>query len=224
MDYCLETHLEQVFVTDLKLLVLRGIPRWIPETDYQRSIVLRELIRRGDITFSRRQRSRVSKPPQKARVHSARMSRPSKEQRRLPPVESVEMTPEQLQALLHKTAQDAAQGAVKALLPTLNAVLANQQVKPDPVEVAPAPDMADLEDRVGRAVEKALGGALVHRVSGSPSGTTGALGPADPLFIPTGIVSQDPSDVISVQSKASESGSLGDAAEALRKLRKEKKS
>ena len=168
----------------------------------------------------------MSKPPQKPRVHSARLSRPSKVQRKMPPVEKVELTPDQLQQLLDKTAKDAAKSAINALAPMLNTVLENQQKAAAQQPAAPAtPDIEGLEERVAAVVEKAMRDRPVV-VAGSAAAAPGTApgGPEEPVFIPTGIVSKDSTDVISVQSNASDSGGLGDAAAALKKLRKEKKS
>lgn len=223
MMYCLEARLPRVFIQDLNLLVLRGTPQWVTEEQYQKSIVLRELVRRGDLTASRRSRSRVSKPPQKPRVHSARLSRPSKVQRKMPLVEKVELTPEQLKELLDKTAKDAAASAISALAPMLNAVLENQKA----AQAAPAqaPDLETLEDRVAAVVERAIANLPASKGGGStlPGQVHAAAGPEEPVYIPTGIVPKDSKGVISVQSNASDSGDLGDAAAALKKLRKERK-
>jgi hypothetical protein len=77
---------------------------------------------------------------------------------------------------------------------------------------------------MNRAVQKAVD-KLPTRVVTSEASATGAQsrGPEEPLYIPTGIVSKDSKDIIRVKSEASESEGLGDAAQALKKLRKGKK-
>ena len=43
IEYCIETKLARVHISDINVVVIRGTPAWVTEEQWQRSIVLREI-------------------------------------------------------------------------------------------------------------------------------------------------------------------------------------
>ena len=217
MTYYLETSKDRVFISDIGVLVSSGSPVWVTVEQYKKSVLLQRLVQKGIVTATRKERSRVSKP--KTKSHSVRLSRPRKDVRRTPAPKRVDMTADELELLLRETAKNAAAQAATMMLQNLP----KQEPQQIVVESA-APDLAAIEEALDRAVQKAVDKIPTRVITseGSASATPSG-GPEEPIYIPTGFVSQDSKDTIRVKSEASEGGGLGDAAQALKRLRKEKK-
>jgi hypothetical protein len=121
------------------------------------------------------------------------------------------MTPQQAEQLATQAASKAAEMVAQKVV---------QQVV-DSVGPTQPQGNEDLEAKIQRAVAAALAAQGGNIGAGGSSHTFG--GPEEPVFIPTGIVQDDASE-LKVSSTTSSSGDLDDAAKALRALRKSSKS
>ncbi len=83
-------------------------------------------------------------------------------------------------------------------------------------QVAPAAPQEDFETKIQRAVAAALSS------QGMGGTNVASAGPEEPVFIPTGIVQDDASE-LDINSSTSSSGGLDEAAKALKALRKSSK-
>jgi len=225
--YLVETDRDRVYISDIRVLVTREKPAWVPLNTFDSSVLARELLRQGHIKASKRARSRMSK----TKSHAVRMSRPNSIPARPAQVqEDPTITASQLKALLEentrkqkeqgaklaqKAAQQAAQQAVASLLPAIQNLVESQQASQ-----AEAPD---IQAQVESAMAKVLSGLTLGQPVSSPAGTPG-IDFEEPVFIPTGIVNTgSPTPEIKVSSESSDQEGLGDAAAALKKLRKKRK-
>ncbi len=207
-------------IEDLGITVGPG-PVWIEQEDFKRSTCLQTLIRLGKVRVSSSQRCRVSQdPPNKPKVHTVGLSRPSKVPRHntvhhtTKEVVREGVTAEQAQAMVNKAAADGAAQAIAAMTAQLQGIIgqANQ----------PA---AALEQVVEQAVSQALASAQITRTGPALTGDGPDLvvnGPEEPLFIPTGIVRSDTENLTVKSDSSADAGGLDDAASALKALRKKK--
>ena len=213
-----------IHVADLNITVGPGIT-WVSRSDLEGSICLQTLIKLGKVRVSSGARSRVSKdpPPKRAVVPSVLRSRPQKGVGRQVRVEQQPdspkgLSPEEAQQMADRAAQQAAQQAVAAM-----AAQFQQLLESTTPSTAPS-SSAGIEQVVEQAVVQALKSAQVPVAASSSSGDTPLSGPVEPMFIPTGIVT-DEAESLSVKSESSsDSGNLDNAASALKALRKGKKS
>lgn len=211
---------QPIFIEDLKLRVYPGTPTWVEPEVANRSHCLAQLVRLGKLKVSQGQRCTVAKDPSRVPYRAGRMSRPNKGGMQKPfgggpqsppKPQPTGMTPEQAEQL-------AAQAAAKAAELVAQKVV--QQVV-DSVSASQPQGNDDLEAKIQRAVAAALAAQGGGHTTGGSSGTF--TGPEEPVFIPTGIVQDDASE-LKVSSSTSSSGDLDDAAKALRALRKSSKS
>lgn len=210
---------QPIFIEDLKLRVYPGTPTWVEPEVARSSHCLAQLVRLGKLKVSQGQRCTVAKDPPKVPYRAGRMSRPNKGgmqkpfgggQHPPPKPQTAGMTPQEAEQLATQAAAKAAEMvAQKVVQQVVDSVGASQPQGND-----------DLEAKIQRAVAAALA-AQGGSVSGGSSGTF--AGPEEPVFIPTGIVQDDASE-LKVSSSTSSSGDLDDAAKALRALRKSSKS
>lgn len=210
---------QPIFIEDLKLRVYPGTPTWVEPEVANGSHCLAQLVRLGKLKVSQGQRCAVAKDPSRVPYRAGRMSRPNKGgmqkpfgggQQQPPKPQPTGMTPQEAEQLATQAAAKAAELVAQKVV---------QQVV-DSVGVAQPQGNDDLEAKIQRAVAAALA-AQGGSVSGGSSGTF--TGPEEPVFIPTGIVQDDASE-LKVSSSTSSSGDLDDAAKALRALRKSSKS
>ena len=205
-------------VEDLGIVIGPTEPVWLTRTELEQSLCLQTLIRLGKATIFKGKESRVTKTPKRS-APSVALSRPQQVTGRHQPQPQPQtaptapvVTPEQAATI----ARQAATAAVEAVLQRL----------PEP---SPAPDLSDLDERIERAVHRALDqrGAGMPAPAPAPSGTpsrSSHRGPEDPVFIPAGIV-RDKGETIthSIESTSSQdSGGVDEAAEALKALKKAK--
>ena len=207
---------QPIFIEDLKIKVYPGTPVWLEPEVAKRSLCLTQLTRLGKLKVSQGQRCAVSKDPPRVPYRAGRMSRPNKGGMQKPFGNNAPQTPAQPAGMSKQEAEDlATQAAAKAA-----AMVADTVVQQVAQSVAPAaPQDNDLEAKIQRAVAAAL--AAQGGTAGVSGGTP--IGPEEPVFIPTGIVQEDASE-LKVSSSTSSSGDLDDAAKALRALRKSSKS
>jgi hypothetical protein len=107
------------------------------------------------------------------------------------------------------------------------ATQAANQVASQILDALPAPSAAapvsteEIVAQVHATVKDALKG-----YAGAPATAERSTdsGPEEPLFIPEGIVAEGDTTELAVTSESTEDGGLGDAADALKKLRKKTKS
>lgn len=199
--YLIETLDKSVPVEDLGLVVTAQVPVWITPDQYKASECLRRLEKIGRVRVSLKNRSRVTKePPQRPRAQQARMSRPRVTSVTPPPVVVAEVTYSQkeVEALVEQAALRAAETVSKRL-----------SAHPS------TPTPGELEERVTRAVER----ALKHAPTASKPLSKG---PEEPLFIPTGIVREGQSELAVQTESSGDSEGLKEASTALKKLRKKK--
>lgn len=202
-------------VEDLGIVIGPTEPVWLTRTELEQSLCLQTLIRLGKATIFKGKESRVTKTPKRS-APSVALSRPQQvtgrhqPQPQTAPTAPVEapvvvsgVTPEQAAAI----ARQAATAAVEAVLQRL-----------------PAPDLSSLDERIERAVHRALDQRGDGVPAPAPSRSSGR-GPEDPVFIPAGIV-RDKGEKIthSIESTSSQdSGGVDEAAEALKALKKKAK-
>jgi hypothetical protein len=214
-------------IQDLGITVGPG-PIWIEQEDLNRSTCLQTLIRLGQVRVSSTPRCRVSKdPPNKAKIHTVGMSRPSKVPRspvhhktthhKTTEVVREGVTAEQAQDMVNKAAGDAAAQAIAAMTAQMQNFITQSNA---------GTPTSGIEQIVQQAVSQALQSAQIARPgSAALSGSSDVLvvnGPEEPLFIPTGIVRAN-TESLEVQSESSaDAGGLDDAATALKALRKKK--
>ena len=210
---------QPIFIEDLKIKVYPGTPVWIEPEVARGSHCLAQLARLGKLKVSQGQRCAVSKDPPRVPYRAGRMSRPNKGGLQKPFSTHQQEAPKPAQAGMtpQEATQLAEQAAAKAAAMVADKVV--QQVVSSVAPVATPQNNDDLEAKIQRAVAAALA------AQGTGGGTAGNTfgGPEEPIFIPTGIVQEDASE-LKVSSATSSSGDLDDAAKALRALRKSSKS
>ena len=208
-------------IEDLGITVGPG-PVWIEQEDFKRSACLQTLIRLGKVRVSSSQRCRVSQePPNKPKIHTVGLSRPSKVPRHntvhhtTKEVVKEGVTAEQAQAMVEKAATEAAAQAIAAMTSQMQTLLANAAPSAAPT--------AGIEEVVQQAVSQALRTAQIAPASSASSPTDLVVnGPEEPLFIPTGIVRSDTENLTVKSDSSADAGGLDDAASALKALRKKK--
>ena len=211
---------QPIFIEDLKIKVYPGTPVWLDPQVAKGSICLEQLARLGKLKVSQGQRCAVSKDPPRVPYRAGRMSRPNKGgmQKPFSANNPHPASPQPQAGISTQEAENlATQAAAKAAAMVADKVVA-QVVQS--VGKAP-PQEEDLEAKIQRAVAAALASQGLQGSTGAGGGTYG--GPEEPVFIPTGIVQDDASE-LKVSSSTSSSGDLDDAAKALRALRKSSKS
>jgi len=209
---------DPVPILDLKLVVRAGVPLWITWEQKRASTCLRRLEALGHVQVSQGERSREEKKPlPRHGVPSVRLSRPQlRVPPPLPPEEPVAQTytKAELDAAVASAAAKASQQTAGLFLDQMKALM---QQQPAPA-AAPGLDSAALE----AAVSKALANATHLAPSGNrPTPKAPSRGPEEPLFIPSGIVGNDDTE-LAIEAESSEDAGLADAAAQLKKLRKRK--
>jgi len=193
--YLIETLDKSVSVEDLGIVVTIQVPVWITEEQYKSSECLRRLERIGRVRASLKSRSRVTnKSPKKPRAHMARMSRPLP--RQSAPPEQKGFSLEEVEELVNRAAMKAADAVSKRFL-----------------EGPGGFSKGEVALTSGRA-----SGSEPPREPGSKAPLKG---PLEPLYIPTGIVSDNPVE-LSVQKGSSGGEDLDAASSALKKMRERK--
>jgi hypothetical protein len=220
--YFLETRRKKpVPVGDLGITVSPEEGMWVSNNDYVGSICLQRLIELGHIRASHGEVSRMSKKLKRPKARMAEHSRPRtgkdlkdrRNRKPSPPPAPPKPSPDTItRAEARQIASQAAREAVEAVL----SLLPPRSPAGDP----------ELEERLERVVNKALDARpqVVHVSEGQalPAGVRRAQ-PDEPVYIPTGIVSKDANPDLKINTETSEGGSLGEAAAALKKLRKKEK-
>ena len=200
---CLALHAD---APDLGLSLRKGEVAWLPLDSLGKSACLRALKDIGAVSVVSAQRCATMRnhaPP------AIRLTRKPQVQRiTVAPVEQEgSSVPQDLDARI----QQAVDGAVDRLANRLVAALGN----------ASAPKVAMDEEVILRAVASAVSSALSRQgVGGGPVARSG--GPADPVYIPSGIVSNETPVDLQVAAQASDAGDLAGAASALRSTRTRK--
>ncbi len=201
---------ETVKVDDLGVLLSPGTPVWISDAQARDSRCLSTLIRLGKVHVSDSMRSKAFRDTRE---------RTSRRPAALPAVGSFSVEVP-LPSLSHVP-----QSAVSSPAPKIDVEqIAKTAAR---VTVSEVMQRIDIEGRVENAVKKAMASAVFVSPSGSSllqtqvKSSQAFSGPEEPIFIPTGIVKSDTAE-ISVQSSASDSGGLDDAAKALKALKKKK--
>ena len=232
---------EPIFITDLKLMVQPGIPEWVETDTANRSMCLTQLVRLGKLKVSLGKRCAVSKDPTRVPYRAGRMSRPNKGGMQKPfgnatppPVQSgmsateaealvakaaakaAKTAAEQVSAKAEKTAAATAEVAAMKAAMKAATIVAEQVVKQMQAQALVGHDVPNLESQIQRAVELAM-----SVKGGNISG--GRRGPEEPVFIPTGIVQENASE-LKMSSDTASSDGLDEAAKALKALRKSSKS
>ena len=192
-----------VRIEDLGVVLRLGEELWIDKRD---SLCLRELERLGKVRVSSGRRSRVTRPPPKARsVPSVRMSRPSADGMKNPP-RSQEFTADQVRELISRAAAEGASMAVEKIAEKLGRAPAQE------VQVS-----GNLERRIEEIVAQAVRTqAAQPSVVESPSWK-----PEDPVYVPSNIVKEGFPEMKAPEK--TQEGGVGDAADALKTLRKKRK-
>jgi hypothetical protein len=194
-----------VTVDDLSIRVHSGSPQWITDSQYKGSFCLQKLLSLGSVRATQKSRSRDVRaaPPRKVRSRTPLKPPP-------PPVVEVsgEPRPPRISKLdLEDVARRAAQEAVsQAAFFFAQTPLPREATSPEALEAA-----------VARALSRG------RQSDSSPGRVEFEEGPAEPVFIPEGIVAAGEPAKITVESGSTEDSSLGDAAAALRNLKKRKK-
>lgn len=205
---------DPVPIEDLKIVVSSSVPVWITWDQRRASTCLRRLEALGHVRVSQGERSREEKPPQRPRAQHVRLSRP---QRRAPATPAA--SPEQT---FTKADLDAAVAEAAAKASQQTAAMLMEQMKALMPQAAPAPASVDAET-IQVAVEKALENKALVAPSGSVAAhKSPSRAPDEPLFIPTGIVGNDDTE-LTIEAESTEDAGLADAAAQLKKLRKSKK-
>lgn len=210
---------QPIFIEDLKIKVYPGTPVWIDPQVAKGSLCVKQLARLGKLKVSQGQRCAMSKDPPRVPYRAGRMSRPNKGGMQKPFGSNHSQPAPKPTGMSAQEAENlATQAAAKAA-----AMVADKVVQQVVQQVAPSsPQEDDLEAKIQRAVAAALASQGVQGTGGGTGGGAYA-GPEEPVFIPTGIVQDDASE-LKVSSSTSSSGDLDDAAKALRALRKSSKS
>jgi hypothetical protein len=205
---------EPTLIKDLHITVGPN-PVWLSRSDLEASVCLQALIRMRKVRVSHGERSRVSKPPAKKPPRSVIQSRPQKGPTHTRPIQPpAGLSRVEAQQMAQQAAEEAAKSAVAALMPAIHTILANQQAAPT---LTP-----DLDHRIERVLSKVLSNAVLPSASGSAHATHSSVGPEEPMYIPTGIVKPNSEKLILQSQSSSDDGSLDNAAEALKALRRKK--
>ena len=191
---------------DVGLALRRGEVAWLPLDSLGKSACLRALKEIGAVSVVSAQRCATMRNP----------APPASLLTRKPPIQRLSVAqaapatpPEDLDARI----QQAVDGAVDRLADRLVAALGQAAPKVN-------------EESLSRAVASAVSSALSQQgVSGMGGGGGSQAprhgGPADPVYIPTGIVSSETTD-LQVAAQTTDDGDLAGAASALRKSRTRK--
>lgn len=213
-------------VEDLGLVLNPNEAVYISDDQKRDSLCLSRLVLLGHVRVSFKERSRLSKDPPKSKSATARLSRPGTAKARggvpvrrgpTPPAPATGISEAKAQELATKAAEEAAKKAVSALMPALQNILAQQN----------SGEGGNLDDRVEQAVRRALETASfapAPAAGGASSSQSAAAVPSipdEPLFIPTGIVTEGIEADLQIQSEQS-NADLEEAAEALKNLRRKK--
>jgi hypothetical protein len=205
---------DSVSIQDLKLVVSAQVPVWITWEQKRASTCLRRLEALGHVRVSQGERSREEKPPPRPRAQHVRLSRP---QNKAPPPEPPEQTftKADLDAAVAQAATQASRQTAAMFLDQVKALFPSMA----PVPTAPAPlDTGAIE----AAVAKALANATLATPARISAASAAPRDPSEPLFIPTGIVGNDDTE-LTIEAESTEDAGLADAADQLKKLRRSKK-
>jgi len=194
--------LRKTDIPDLALKMEEGDAEWITEEQFRSSLCVAQLQRIGTIRVSSGERSRVTKKPARPKAHGPGLSRPGKRGPAPPP---------------------------PAPAPPPTTVVKVVKVG------IPAAEVEGMIQRAAAAAseataERILAGlpqqqTLVVNNAGPASSTApSTLGdaPEEPMFIPKGMVTDEEND-LHIEAESSEAEGLGDAAAALKALRKGQK-
>lgn len=196
---------------DLGLSLRRGQVVWVPPDSLKRSACLRALqgIRAVSVVLSQRCVMRNPPPP------SFRLPRKGAPPRPPAPAAPQGGSPHDVEDL-NARIEHAVAGAMERLTDRLVAVLGRPRTVVE--------DVSPLnEETLSRAVASAVTQALAQGVSGAPHQPARSIsGPAEPVYIPTGIVSSETATDLQVTAQAADAGDLAGAASALRKTRTRK--
>jgi hypothetical protein len=212
---------DPVPIEDLKIVVSSSVPVWITWDQRRASTCLRRLEALGHVRVSQGERSREEKPPQRPRAQHVRLSRPQRQVPPTPPAPTPAASPEQT---FTKADLDAAVAEAAAKASQQTAAMLMEQMKALMPQAAPAPAPASVDaETIQVAVEKALENKALVAPSGSVAAhKSPSRAPDEPLFIPTGIVGNDDTE-LTIEAESTEDAGLADAAAQLKKLRKRKK-
>ena len=208
MEIRLETVHGPVSIEDLGLRVQVKEYVWVSKQQMESSTCLKRLIQMGKLRVTFRPRCKVAKDPPRHIAIAGRLTRPRKGGLQKPfqqhaniqkAAEQAGMKPEDVKAMVEAAASQAAEQAVGAVMGQL----------------AAQKQGSDLESAVLLAIQKALGGSAV-------SGSAPA-GPAEPVFIPEGIVREGLDADVKVQAFDAEAGDLDAAAAALKRMKSSKR-
>lgn len=215
--YLVETdRTEPVPIPDIKIVVSAQVPVWITWEQKRASTCLRRLEALGHVRVSQGERSREEKPPGRPRAQHVRLSRPRHTAPPPPPPQEQTFTKADMEAAVAQAASKASQQTAAMFMDQMKALM--PQAAPAP---APAPAPVDA-DTLAAAVSKALESAALVAPSGSSTPRSAPRDPDEPLFIPTGIVGNDDTE-LTIEAESTEDAGLADAAAQLKKLRKRKK-
>jgi len=189
---------------DVGLSLRRGEVAWLPLDSLGKSACLRALKEIGAVSVVSAQRCATMRNPAPP---ASRLTRKPPIQR-LSVAQSAPAAPEDLDARI----QQAVNGAVDRLADRLVAALG---------QAAPKVNEESLSRAVASAVSSALSQQGVSGMGGGGSQAPRHGGPADPVYIPTGIVSSETTD-LQVAAQTTDDGDLAGAASALRKSRTRK--
>lgn len=204
---------ERAEVPDLGLSLRRGQVVWVPPNSLAESTCLRALrdIRAVSVVSAQRCSNMRNPPPPVFRLPRKRAPQ---ERVKAPTVAQSSLSTEEIDARIEQVVA----GAVDKLTDRIIAVLGQQRAAP--VSTTPL-----NEEAISRAVADAVSQALSQQGDG-PVRTGGVRslvsGPEEPVYIPSGIVSDGTATDLQVTAQASDAGDLAGAASALRKSRTRK--
>lgn len=215
--YLVETdRTEPVPIPDIKIVVSAQVPVWITWEQKRASTCLRRLEALGHVRVSQSERSREEKPPGRPRAQHVRLSRPRHTTPPPPPPPEQTFTKADMEAAVAQAAAKASQQTAAMFMEQMKALM------PATAPAAAVPASVDAS-AIQAAVEKALENKVVAAPSGSSSSSRSTpRDPDEPLFIPTGIVGDDETE-LTIEAESTEDAGLADAAAQLKKLRKQKK-
>lgn len=188
----------EIRIPDLGITLKKGDEEWVDEGKARRSLDLQHARAIQAVKVEWRERCRVTKPPSPPFMKrlKPRFGTPAVVEDPNPPPTAP------TQASKRQDAQEAATAAVAKELAELKATIQAQQAAAGGVEAA-----------VERAMQKVLAGLPT-------APTAAAVADDEPVFIPSNIVDKGKREDIAVSTEESHGGSVDDAAEALKAVKK----
>lgn len=216
MSIKIQTDLPSVVIGDLGITLVKGIPQWVTQDQYNRSAVLQNLERLGNVKCTNKPRSRVIHHATRAPIRTSKMSRPHKGGLHKPQ-ETIQQAPQvNVEQVVEKAVAKATNDMLALMMGTLQDLLTSQNTQQSSEPI-------NIESQIENAVTKALQNTSVVTSATPTTKNTSGIEIEEPMFIPSKIVEKENKVQVNTQQSSTDTtDDLQQALKALKQLRKNK--